>query len=416
MRKNYRFLLLCCLLYSLAVKQLQAQTNFRPGYVLPLAGDTLRGEVDSRDGRTNAQRCRFRAAATAPITTYTPAELRGYGFPTENVHYQAFLVAGASAEPQRYFLELLVGGPAALYFLRDAQQHESYYVASPTFPLALLDHSTVRVVRNGQAYTEEQTPYRNTLATALAGCPAAQSQLPHLLFQESALRKVVALYNACQGFRAPASSLPAPASRVAFGILAGAAQHFLSYTGYPYEGATLVGRHTGLAVGPTLRFSTGRVSQKLSLVVALLYEPEKYELVSTNSYGGTPSGVSTRSTFDLVYLRLPVMFRYTYPRGKVSPLAEFGFSGSYALKTDNAVEQTTSAGYYRKPYPLLAGEMFRSLQLGLGVGVGVSTRTAGGRAVALLVRAEETNGFSGITGTSNSVLHFYGLLSYDLTK
>lgn len=100
----------------------------------------------------------------------------------------------------------------------------------------------------------------------------------------------------------------------------------------------------------------------------------------------------------------------------MSPLAEFGFSGSYALKTDNAVEQTTATGYYRKPYPLLTGEMFRSLQLGIGAGVGVSTRTASGRAVALLIRAEETNGFSNITGTGNSVLHLYGLLSYELTK
>ena len=413
MKNTYRFLAFCGLFSLLLAAPGRAQTNFRSGYVLPLTGDTLRGEVDSRDGRAQAQRCRFRASAEAAVTTYLPAELRGYGFPGEGRHYRAQSVAVAPAPAQPYFLEVLVDGPATLYFLRDAQQKEFYYVQSSQLPLTALEYKLVRVVRNGQNFNEEQTPFRTTLATALAGCPGVQSQLPRLPFQESALRRVVSQYNGCQGGGSGVRPLsPAPASHAVLGLLGGVVQHRLAYEGFPYEGRTVVAQHTGFAVGPVLRFSTGRLSEKLSVVLALLYEAEKYELESTSS----SSSIRTRTRFDLAYLRLPVMFRYTYPRGKISPFGEAGLTVAYAIKTDNDVAQPLSNGTYGNSSPLLTGESFQHLQLGLGAGLGLSTRTAGGRSIALVARAEASNGFSGVTGIAASVLHFYGLLSYDLTK
>lgn len=417
MKNIYRFLTFCCLLSLLFVSRGHAQTNFRPGYVLPLTGDTLRGEVDLRDNRVSAQRCRFRANAEATVTTYTPAELRGYGLKADHKQYRAFSVSSAPTAPQLYFLEILVDGPAALYFLRDAQQNESFYVVSPNTALTQLERTTARVVRNGQIYSEQNNLYRTTLVAALAGCPQAQSQLPNLLFQESSLRKVVAQYNSCQGYQALSSGLPpVAASRAAFGFMGGVAQQSLTYNGYPYELTTAVGRNTGYIIGPFVRFNAGRLSQKVSVVLAILYEPEKFELEKANMYYGASTGVVTRSKFDLTYLRLPIIFRYTYPRGKVSPLAELGLTIAYALKTDNTTEQATSGGYFMKPQPLLASNAFRSFQLGLGGGLGLSTRMVNGRSVALLARAEVSNGFSGASAIGTYVVHLYGLLSIDLTK
>lgn len=65
---------------------------------------------------------------------------------------------------------------------------------------------------------------------------------------------------------------------------------------------------------------------------------------------------------------------------------------------------------------LLQGDSFRSLQLDLGAGLGLSTRTASGRLITLLARAERSNGFSTVEGITTNVVSFYGLLSMDLTK
>ena len=418
MKNGYQFLAYCFLISALFTRPAQAQTNFRPGYVLPLAGDTLRGEVDLRDSRANSQRCRFRASPDAAVTTYSPAELRGYGLPAAAKRYRTLSVA-ASRAAQPYFLEVLVDGPASLYFLRDAQQHEFYYVASPKLPLTLLEHSFVQVVRDGHVYNEERSPFRNTLAIALAGCAPAQATLPRLLFQETSLRKVVQQYNACQGYQAHQEQPTDAGGKAVFGVMAGGGSYTLSYSGFPYRDATVTDHSTGVVVGPTLRFSSGRLSQKLALVMALLYGAEKYEIDAPSQFTGAPSGSRTRSRFDLAYLRLPVMFRYTYPRGKVAPVAELGFTLAYALKTTNTVEQTNAYyanGVYSPPETFFDGPNFRSIQLGAGVGLGLSTRTAAGHAVALLFRAEQSNGFSGRNGIGTSVLRFYGLLHYDLTK
>lgn len=418
MKALYLPFLLLLLGLPLAVS---AQSDFRPGYVLPLTGDTLRGDVDLRDNRISAQRCRFRSTAEAAITTYTPAELRGYGLKAEHRQYRAFSVfplSPAAKAPQLYFLEILADGPASLYFLRDAQQNEAFYVVSPNTAFTQLQRTTTRVVRNGQIFSEKNYLYRTTLATALAGCPQAESQLPNLLFQESSLRKVVAQYNSCQGYQAPSSAVPpASVSGVAFGFMGGVAQQSLTFNGYPYEQTTVVGRNTSYIIGPFVRFNAGRLSQKVSVVLAILYEPEKFELEKTNFYFGVPTGIITRSKFDLTYLRLPIIFRYTYPRGKVSPLAELGLTIAYALKTENSTEQATSGGYYyTRPQQLLDAGKFRSFQLGMGGGLGLSTRMVNGRSVALLARAEVSNGFSGVSEIENYVVHLYGLLSFDLTK
>ena len=55
----------------------EAQTNFRAGYMLPLAGDTLRGEVDSREGRINARRFRFRSAPEPTISAPPVCDFTG---------------------------------------------------------------------------------------------------------------------------------------------------------------------------------------------------------------------------------------------------------------------------------------------------------------------------------------------------
>ena len=67
MNRFYLALLWVAVLSGLMSTRLLAQANFQPGYVLPLAGDTLRGEVDLQEGRLNAKACRFRPMAAAEV-------------------------------------------------------------------------------------------------------------------------------------------------------------------------------------------------------------------------------------------------------------------------------------------------------------------------------------------------------------
>lgn len=420
MKKNYFYLIFCCLLSILLVPRAQAQTNFRPGYVLLSTGDTLRGEVDSRDARASGLRCLFRLTPQAEAIPYLPGMLRGYGFTAENQYYRSLTLAVGDAAPQSYFFQVLVDGPASLYLLVDDERRDEYYVGLPNQPLALLKHGIVQVVRNNEVTSAVQTGYRNTLAAVLADCPVVQKQLPRLPFQQSQLIDIVATYNSkCSGGQPLRPQPGGTKSYMSFGIMAGVARQNLTYEGYPYpEGGSVESAHTGVAVGPVFKFSTNRLGQRFALVASILYEPEKYALegIAPSTNGSSPTRF--RQTFDLGYLRFPLMIRYTYPCGKVSPLAEAGISIAYAIKAKNTAEQFNSRGD-SSPLSFAPGSnsnFFRSGQSGLGVGLGVETHVVGGRALAFLLRAERANGFSIGTEAGTTVVHFYGLLSIDLTK
>jgi len=125
-----------------------------------------------------------------------------------------------------------------------------------------------------------------------------------------------------------------------------------------------------------------------------------------------------QSNFRPGCLRLPLMLRYTYPRSKVVPIAEAGLSVSYAIRAKSTAEQFNYRGD-ANPLPFMpdsGGAFFRTAQTGLGVGLVIETHGAGGRALALLLRAEIADGFSPGGEVGTTVTHFYGLLSFDLTK
>lgn len=417
MKTPYHFLVFCFLIGALLAGRAQAQSNFRPGYVLPLTGDTLRGEVNARGARASELSCRFRSTPQAEPTTYLPSQLRGYGFAAENQYYRSLDLPTGNVAPKQCFLKVLVDGPACLYLLVDDERREDYYVGLPNQPLALLKHGFTKAYESGSVL---ETGYRNTLAAVLADCPAVQKKLPHLSYQQSQLVDVVATYNAKCTVGLPLRSQPGGTkSRVSFGIMAGVAQQNLTYKGSPYpSGGITKSTHTGVAVGPVLKFSTSRLRQRFALVASLLYEPEEYVLdgamANTNGFGPT----KFRQTFDLGYLRLPLMLRYTYPRGKVVPIAEAGLSVSYAIRAKSTAEQFNYRGD-ASPMPFVPGSggaFFRTAQTGLGVGLGIETHGAGGRALALLLRAEIADGFSPGGEVGTNVTHFYGLLSFDLTK
>jgi hypothetical protein len=417
MKHFYLIALWVALLSGLPITQALAQTNFQPGYVLPPIGDTLRGEIDFREGRLNAQSCHFRTNASAEVVTYQPEQLRGYGLTTRNRHYRTIAVAveeNATSKP--YFLEVLVGGPASLYFLRMPNQREEYFVGLPNQPLAILRHGMVQQAQGmNEAKMVIDRRYRNTLQAVLANCPVVERKLRNLPFHENALIDIINTYNGeCIGYRPHAKS-SAVTSHFAVSLVAGAALHNVTYEGFPFKNdVTLKNTSVGFAFGPMVRYSSERVSQRISLVAALLYEPEKYEIGPDK---GSNAGSDTRIHFDLAYLRLPLMVRYTYPRGKVVPIAEVGLTAAYAVKAD-----ITSGTFINGQYTVHPGaitniltNVYRSSQIGLGAGIGVSTHAVGGHAVALLVRAERTNGFVD-DFISTATLHIYGLLTFDLTK
>jgi len=65
------------ILFTLLSFQLHAQRNFKPGYVVTLNGDTIKGSVDHREWNQNPQVVGFKLAAVTQ--QYSTANIKGFG-------------------------------------------------------------------------------------------------------------------------------------------------------------------------------------------------------------------------------------------------------------------------------------------------------------------------------------------------
>ena len=396
-----------------------AQTNFQPGYIVRPAGDTVRGEVDYRDIRFNARQCRFRATPDVAATTLGPAELLAYGLRNGSHLYRTQALPGLPAQgaiATQYFMEVLVSGPANLYTWRDSERADHYYVATAAFPLAELVQR--KVLLEEQHLLQEQNIYRNTLAQALVGCPAAQAKLPALLFTAKALAQAVITYNACQGVVVAQPSV-APIQRqrqpMRFGIVLGGESAKTHFEGSP---AQFGPNQTNLVLGPsgavvgglTANVPLTALSTKLSLEVELLYESQAY----TQAYGSGISG-NYNYRFEMAYLKLPVLVRYIFPTGRVRPIVEAGPTLGYALKLKTETYFTDNSGVNGPPTGFFTDNQ-RQLQESLMAGVGVQFSYWQGRRATLLARYERDTGWGDGLYFATYTTHFYGLLALDLSK
>ena len=399
-----------------------AQAGFRAGYVVPLTGDTLRGQVQEMGALRNTLACRFRLAPAAAITDYTPADLRAYGL-AGLARYETRRVPPADSTqgpaPRRLFVEVLVSGPAQLYSCRDVPGRTRYLLAvgGPEARLRELAERRVRTFANGSEVYETRALYRDTLAAALRACPAVQVQLPRLTFQQAALARVVAGYNACLGGAVAAPTAPGTRRRGPVLSLLGGYQHGAlspgSSSGFFSVAPTL--QQSSLVGGLALSFTLPQTRRAATLRIEAQYAHEVYA-------GTRPNPMPTANAqvygyqFDLTYLHAPMLLRYTLLRSpRLRPFVEAGvvYSRLLAIKSDSYI-QTGTTSPARQPYFQDGDAQYN--QVGLVGGVGVSAPVLGERRLALLGRVSTSNGPSYYVEVTTPITYLSVLLSLDLTR
>ncbi|MDO7886892.1 outer membrane beta-barrel protein [Hymenobacter cheonanensis] len=403
-----------------------AQASYQPGYVVTLAGDTVRGQVQEVSARRNSVLCRFRPAATGPITDYAPASLRAYGI-VHGATYRARAVppadpaAGASA-PQQLFLEVLVPGPAQLYSSRDQPGHTRYFVAvgAPGARLRELAERREKTFGNGPDTYETRSLYRDTLAAALRACPAVQVQLPQLSFQQAALARVITQYNACVGGPA-AVAAPPPARRpgAVLSVLAGYQAGTMKLSGGDsfFQLAPPLHQASPVAgLGLTLALPHTRRTMSVRLEATYAHEVYDGEYAGIPNTAALPTQRVNNYHFDLQYIHVPIMLRYTLMRSpRLRPFIEAGGVYHRLWQTKSTFSVQTGTGALVS-LPYFAEGDVQYNQFGLQAGAGLSVPVIGERRLALLARVATSNGLSNYTGVASPITYFSVLLGLDVSK
>jgi hypothetical protein len=421
-----KYLFLCGLI--LWCGSLLAQSNFRRGYVVLASGDTLRGQVDLRGAQRNARISRFRSVGTTTVTEYQPPQLRGYGALGSQVYQSAVVTLVDSLARQSLltntvrdsirlpvFLEVLVQGPASLLYLRDSKNNDHYYLQLRAGLLQELIQATQQTEVKGHIYQQKTTHYRRTLANAMQSCLAVQATISNLPYFESDMIRLVQQYNSCVG---GVSVAPASASReknVRLGVLLGGESSQLIFYG-DYVPSNREQATPAPVVGVSLTAKLGALNPKLAVRIEALYEQQSFtykrDRVLANGLLNPQQG-----EVDLASIRVPLLVRYTLPKGGVRPFLQVGYSASYLLRTHNRF-RTENVYANPRTYTRWAPYIYEPKELEQGIvgSVGVTTAKANARNLALELRYERSDGFSNNIYLGTKLNRYYLLLSYDLTK
>ncbi|WP_185816887.1 porin family protein [Hymenobacter metallilatus] len=388
------------LLSSLAVSSVAiAQTNFQPGYVVPLSGDTLRGEVDSRGELRGATLCRFRASAQADATEYKPGEIRGYGFDAGN-SYRTAMLPNAARTPA--FLQVLADGKLTLLRYTNENENKQYYAQTASAPLLqpLIQRDTIVLQINPQTQAENRVstrvyPFRNVLWQLMADCPTVQTSLTRLELQEARLVKTVTAYNTCVG--GPQYVIRKQTNKVRVGVFAGVYRANVTYKDdKQYFDLT---SDALPSFGLALHLKPASFNPHLSLLAELWFTRQKY---STTYDGVGPLGPGYERTLkvDIASIGVPLLLRYSLTKGIVRPYVQAGFVFKQNIK--NEAEKSDYLPRFSSDRTTTAIDL-KSYNIGGLFGVGVTIPTGSKGSINLEGRLDKLDSTSSAAGIiSNS--------------
>ena len=173
-----------------AVAPIQAQYDFREGFIIPAPSDTVRGFIDNTQPEWLSQKCVFRAEEDAPIVIYSPLEIEGYGF-----NGRLFLSRRIKNgdEEQNLFLEFIAGGKMQLYYSRD-KGGETFYIEKEG-KIYELTNREIEIIVDGKRKMKHTNKYLGMLNYLMSDSEIGTSRINTTDFSQTSLVKLLYDYH-----------------------------------------------------------------------------------------------------------------------------------------------------------------------------------------------------------------------------
>lgn len=335
--------------------QVSAQSNYKKGWIVNQAGDTLTGKINDEEWIRNPISIQFKHDGSSRVQVFTPANSRAFSVSGElyisaNVGIdQAPITANnrnvtiPGTIRKTVFLSVLVKGPYSLYYYNNERKH--YYLGDESGIFELISHEYVLQGSLGYyVITSQEYQYKQQLAQYVKNCPNVDPS--RVNFSTGSLSKFV---RACDGIESPKTALyvkktehPTYSSRVFVGILHPTLKikfgtEWINFNSsqnvtFGYTGIITMPRWQGRrAIFAGLQYYSFDVSSTGS------YFKEGF-VSNCNTSSGSLSCSITRNeetiknmNVNLKYLKFTTGYRYSFITGKVGPFIEGGLSVAYQL-------------------------------------------------------------------------------------
>jgi hypothetical protein len=300
-RKKIIFYL--CLIFVFSLGILQAQTNFRAGYIIDLKNDTLTGEIDYRGDILMGEICVFKAQ-NGKITKFEPQEIVGYRFKDDRY----FIAKRINNKP--IFLEFLIKGKINVYYYRN-KSSDHYLIEKEGGKLVELPYKerivykddTTSVTKNTKRYMYNSSQHIGILIYNMQDAPKLLEKIKNfkepnhdnLIELAKDYHNTVCTTEACIVYQRKKTEV-----KVKIEPLLG----ILNYT----KADKSVDKFS-LTGGVLAHIWLPRVNEKLYLRTGVLYANTKVENVG-----------------QINLFKMPLQIEYVYPKGQFLPKFAYGFN------------------------------------------------------------------------------------------
>jgi hypothetical protein len=371
-----------------------AQADFRKGYIVNNAGDTLTGFIDYRENAKAFQSCDFKDSKSQIITAYSPKEIKGYGF----LHDKIFESRKIAISETPVFLEALVKGPANLYTFKG-----TFWLEKGGSDLQQLTNEARETYVDGQKILKNSNQYIATINMLLNDCPDLRSSIQNVSLRERSLTNLIEKYNKCKGATIVAFKSEKPWAVLKAGITGGLNISHLSFQEKYSKWEYLHGSFEQSTVplfGISLNLISPRISERFSLQTDALYSSPKY--IHDTFYDRSTNTQENHVVIELQQLKVPISIRYTLAEKDVTPYFNFGISNTFHLSSSSTLESKTVVKQTNQTFSS-KGEAFlmKKTQFGFWAGIGLQKSLGSKLAGFFELRYEQTNGIVSIQQQQN---------------
>jgi len=328
-----------------------AQRDFRKGYIITNQQDTIYGWIDYRGDVRNAKICSFKKTETDPATDYTPSDIAAYRFIDSKFYISRNI--GDVDTPKQVFLEYVVNGLANLYYYRENNAPDRYYIEKDgQFRELKIDKKEVKVdekkqINAGIARTKTVKSYIGVLKATL-NLWEMNSEIDKAKLQHSSLINIARNYHqyACtDGSECIVYERKKPYIALRIGPAVGVDLSTFTMLefdheryAYHQEKTVIFDPSTNYTVGVNLNFSMPRLNEKIFLQMQTMYT--KYYFFKAYEI---PQRVTTDLHIRSNVLQMGLAVKYEYPKGKWRPTLAVGAASIWL--PDGSLKEITDKYY-----------------------------------------------------------------------
>lgn len=322
-----------------------AQKNFTKAKVITIDKDTISGYIDYKEWIKSPNQISFKEDLNHATTNYNPTQIAGFiiesnqetyhslNFEVENLprssnkivyfNMREYTNRTKRMESVNTFVRIVSAGKVTLYHYVN-KDSEPHFLLKKDNELTVLVYHIVETKQYSAKYRE----YRSQLSSLLTEACKPLS-IYNTEYYVSSMRKLIDNYNECFSGAVKASSPQKDKGRFEYGVMAGAGYTKMTHAmANPFRYTTVKGNANVTPVGGLFLnyvFARGRGKY------ALLNELHTYQTKSAAFYD------NEYFNYDMRYLGLQHLFRYTFFVGKPSVYALIGFSYATIIKQNSTV-------------------------------------------------------------------------------